>query len=87
MYQIRQRFNGLVTECILQGIVLTENQKSTVLLTHPSERWRLTIDNISMQVPLPSTAAIFEQMIILNEKWEARDDKEHTEANMADYRR
>ena len=87
VYQIRQRFDGLVTECILQGIVLTENQKSTVLLTHPSERWRLTIDNISMQVPLPTTAAIFEQMIILNEKWEARDDKEHTEANMAEYRR
>ena len=38
VYAVRQRFDGLVTECILQGIVLTENQKSTVLLTHPSDR-------------------------------------------------
>ena len=59
MYALRQRFDGLVTECILQGIVLTENQKSTLLVTHPSDRWQSTIDTISMQVPLPTTAAIF----------------------------
>ena len=39
--QLRQRFDGLVTECILQGIVLIGNQKSTVLLTHPSDRYSL----------------------------------------------
>ena len=87
VHQIRQRYDGLVTECALQGIVLTEMQKTTVLLTHPTERWKTFIDSISLQAPLPTTAIIFQQMIILAEKWEARDEKEHTEANFADYKR
>ena len=84
MYAIRQRFDGLVTECALQGIVLTENQKTTVLLTHPSDRWRTFIDCISLQIPLPTVDVIFQQMIVLAEKWYARDEKEHNEANIAD---
>ena len=87
VYQTRQRFDGLVTECALQGIVLSETLKSTVLLTHPTDRWRTFIDSISLQAPLPTTAIIFQQMIILAEKWEARDEKEHAEANFADFKR
>ena len=71
VYAIRQRFDGLVTERALQGIVLT----------HPSERRRSFIDSISLQVPLPTVDVIFQQMIALEKKWEARDEKEHTEAN------
>ena len=62
-------------------------QKTTVLLTHPTEKWKTFIDSISLQAPLPTTATIFQQMIILAEKWEARDEKEHTEANFADSKR
>ena len=87
VYETRRRFDCLVTECALQGIVLSEMLKTTVLLTHPSDRWRMFIDSISLQVPLPTTAIIFQQMIILAEKWEARDEKEHTEANFADFKR
>lgn len=47
VYAIRQRFDGLVTECALQGIVLTHNQKTTVLLTHPSDRWRTSSNSAS----------------------------------------
>ena len=87
VHHIRQRFDGLVTECALQGIVLTEMQKTTVPLTHPTERWKTFIDSVSLQAPLPTTVIIFQQMIILAEKWEARDEKEHTEANFADSKR
>ena len=87
VYEIRQRFDCLVTECALQGIILTDMQKTTVLLTHPTEKWKTFIDSISLQAPLPTTATIFQQMIILAEKWEARDEKEHTEANFADSKR
>ena len=83
VYKLRQRFDGLVTECILQGIILTENQKSSVLLTHPTARWMNFIDSVSLQVPLPTTTVIFEQMILIAEKWDARDEKEHGEANFA----
>ena len=62
-------------------------QKTTILLTHPTERWKTFIDSVSLQAPLPTTAIIFQQMIILSEKWEARDEKERTEANFADYKR
>ena len=87
IYQTRQRFDGLVTKCALQGIVLSETLKTTVLLTHPTNHWRTFIDSISLQAPLPTTQIIFQQMIILAEKWEARDEKEHSEANFADYKR
>ena len=87
VYEIRQRFDCLVTECALQGFFLTEMQKTTVLLTHPTEKWKTFIDSISLQAPLPTTATILQQMIILAEKWEARDEKEHTEANFADSKR
>ena len=87
VYKIRQRFDGLVTECALQGVVMTENQKTTVLLTHPTEKWRTFIDYISLSLPLPTTAIVFQQMIVLAEKWEAREEKEHGEANLADYKR
>ena len=85
--QTKQRFDGLVTECALQGTVLSETLKTTVLLTHPTERWRTFIDSISLQAPLPTTAIIFQQMIILAEKWEAKNEKERTEANFADNKR
>ena len=32
VYKLRQRFDGLVTECVLQGITLTENQNTSVLV-------------------------------------------------------
>ena len=87
VYHMRQRFDGLVIECVLQGIILSDLHKTTVLLTHPTERCKTFIDSVSLQLPLPTTAIIFEQMIVLSEKWAARDEKEHTEANLADYKR
>ena len=63
----------------MQGIVLTENQKTIVLLTHSSDRLRTFIDSISLQIPLPTVDVIFQQ-------WDARDEKEHTEANIVDFR-
>ena len=45
------------------------------------------IDSVSLQVPLPTTAVIFQQMILIAEKWDARDEKEHGEANFASSRR
>ena len=77
VYHIRQRYDGLVTECALLGVVLTEIQKTTVLLTHHTKRWKTFIGSISSQV-LPTISIIFQQRIILVEKWEARDEKEHT---------
>ena len=84
IYQIRQLFDGLVTECFLQGIVLTKNQKTSVLVTHPTDWWLTFIESVSLQVPLPM---IFQQMTVVAEKWDAHDEKEHMEANVADSRR
>ena len=86
VHRLRQRFDGLVTECTLQGLTLTELTKSTVLLTRPSEIWRGVIDTISIQVPLPTTEVIFQQMISLQERWDVRNEAEHTEVNYANQR-
>ena len=65
------------TECVLQGIALRENQKTTVVLSHPSERWR-TFRLSSF----PTTTHIFQQIIVQAKKWDARNEKEHTVANI-----
>ena len=75
------RFDQLVNECLIQAIYLTEEDKTMVLLTHPSQKWTNFMDSYSNVEPLPPVSTIFRSMRSQEERWNARNDNEYAEAN------
>jgi len=76
-------FDGVVNECIIQAVPVSEEEKTRVLLTHCTERWRAFMDSYASSEPLPSAAVIFRAMKALEERWIMRNEHEYGEANYA----
>ena len=79
--QTQHRFDQLVNECMIQAVNITDENKTIVLLTHPTEKWRTFIDAYATQDPLPRVDVIFRAMKALEERWTSRNDREYEEAN------
>ena len=75
------RFDQLVNECLIQAIILTEEDKTRALLTHPSQKWINFMDSYANIEPLPSVRVIFRAMRSQEERWNARNENEYAEAN------
>ena len=67
--QTQHRFDHLVNECMIQAVNTTDENKTIVLLTHPTEKKRTFIDAYATQDPLPRIDIIFRAMKAL---WERR---------------
>ena len=81
--QTQHRFDQLVNECMIQAVNITDENKTIVLLTHPTEKWRTFIDAYATQDPLPRVDVIFRAMKALEERWTSRNVREYEEANFA----
>ena len=79
--QTLHRFDQLANECVIQALPLSEDNKTMILLTHPSAKWRGFIDSYATQDPLPTVSVIFRAMKAQEERWNARNDREVGEAN------
>lgn len=81
--QTLHRFDELVNECTIQAVHVTEEEKTAVLLTHPSGKWIHFMDSYATTDPLPPVSTIFRAMRSQEERWDARNDREYEEANFA----
>ena len=61
----------------------TPETQARVLMTYLIERWRSSVDTISMRMPPPTVADIFAGMKIIEEWQNVRDESEHGEENYA----
>ena len=84
--ETQHRFDQMVNECIIQAVAIDEENKTMVLLTHPTEKWRGFMDAYATQSPLPKVDVIFRAMKSLEERWTSRNEREHGEANYAGMR-
>ena len=62
---------------MIQVVNITEENKTMVLVTHPTEKWRIYIDAYATQTAIPGVDAIFRAMKALEEHWISRNDREH----------
>ena len=62
-------------------MVITEENKTLVLLTYPTEKWRTFIDAYATQNPVPLVDVIFRTMKALEEMWNTWNDREIGKAN------
>ena len=77
----QHRFDEMANECAIQGVPSTEDNKTMILFTHPSEAWRDFMDAYATRTPLPAVAEIFRAMKALEERRNMRNDREYAEAN------
>ena len=77
------RFDERVNECLIQAVNVTEEDKTRVLTTHPSEKWTLFMDSFSHLDPHPPVSQIFRAMKSQEERWNVRNEHEYADANFA----
>ena len=71
----------MVSECIIQALTITKNNKTLALLTHPLEKWRVFMDSYATKNPVLEVGEIFKAMKGPEERWNTRNDREIGEAN------
>ena len=81
MVTTQHRFDEMANECAIQGVPSTEDNKTMILLTHPSEAWRDFMDAYATRTPLLAVAEIFRAMRALEGRRNMRNDREYAEAN------
>ena len=59
--QTQRRFDQMVNECIIQDLTVPKAEKTSVLLTHPMDKWRLFVDSYAIQTLAPTADSIFWQ--------------------------
>ena len=79
--QTQHCFNWLVNECAIQVIVVLEEVKTLVLLTHPTEIWRTFMDAYATQIFAPTVSIILKSMKAQEEIWNSRNERAYGEAN------
>ena len=81
--EIHHRYDGLLNECAIQGVPVSDAAQTLALMAHPNEAFRQFMDNYANHSPAPSAAIIFAQMKLLEERKSIRHEREHAEANFA----
>lgn len=81
--EIQHLFDGAVNECALQAVIVTEAEKTQVLMTNCSQKWINFMDGYSNRDPLPDVVEIFRAMKSQEERWTMRNEREYAEANFA----
>ena len=79
--QTQNLFDQVVNECIIPALAISEEKKTMVLPTHPTEKWRTYTDVHATQNSLSSVDVILRAMKALKERWNTRNDWSIGEAN------
>ena len=81
--ETQHRFDDPINECNIQGVNLTEGDKTAALLMRPSAKWLNFFDAYGTMEPLPSVRTIFRAMKAQEERMNSRNESEYEEANFA----